>query len=78
MHFMGSNVRYIIVTFFQSAKVFVKKMMQYVPTIGWAWRFSDTIFLNRKWEQDKTVMETQIKEFFDYPYPVWVSTFIPC
>lgn len=58
-----------------SAKVFVKKMMQYVPTIGWAWRFSDAIFLNRKWEEDKTVMETQIKEFFDYPYPVWMLLF---
>ena len=53
--------------------MFVKKMMQYVPTIGWAWRFSDAIFLNRNWEEDKAVMETQIKEFFDYPYPVWVS-----
>ncbi|KAK4293799.1 hypothetical protein Pmani_033523 [Petrolisthes manimaculis] len=58
-----------------SAKVFVKKMMQYVPTIGWAWRLSDTIFLNRKWEKDKTIMEDQIKEFFDYPYPVWMLLF---
>ncbi|XP_045608732.1 1-acyl-sn-glycerol-3-phosphate acyltransferase delta isoform X2 [Procambarus clarkii] len=58
-----------------SAKVFVKKMMQYVPTIGWAWRFSDTIFLNRNWQEDKTIMQSQIKEFFDYPYPVWMLLF---
>ena len=47
--------------------------MQYVPTIGWAWRASDTIFLNRNWQEDKAVMETQIQEFYDYPYPVWVG-----
>ncbi|XP_071532361.1 1-acyl-sn-glycerol-3-phosphate acyltransferase delta-like isoform X2 [Panulirus ornatus] len=58
-----------------SAKVFVKKMMQYVPTIGWAWRFSDIIFLNRNWQEDKTIMQNQIKEFFDYPYPVWMLLF---
>ncbi|KAK3880487.1 hypothetical protein Pcinc_015018 [Petrolisthes cinctipes] len=58
-----------------SAKVFIKKMLKYVPTIGWAWRFSDIIFLNRIWEQDKTVIENQIKEFFDYPYPVWMLLF---
>ena len=58
---------------FQAAKVFVKKMMQYVPTIGWAWRASDIIFLNRNWQEDKSVMQSQITEFYDYPYPVWVS-----
>ncbi|KAG7168072.1 1-acyl-sn-glycerol-3-phosphate acyltransferase delta-like [Homarus americanus] len=51
------------------------KMMQYVPTIGWAWRLSDIIFLNRNWQEDKTIMQTQIKEFFDYPYPVWMLLF---
>ncbi|XP_063584996.1 1-acyl-sn-glycerol-3-phosphate acyltransferase gamma-like isoform X2 [Penaeus indicus] len=58
-----------------SAKVFVKKMMQYVPTIGWAWRCSDIIFLNRNWQEDKRIMQNQIKEFFDYPYPVWMLLF---
>lgn len=58
-----------------AAKVFVKKMMQYVPTIGWAWRCSDIIFLNRNWQEDKRIMQDQIKEFFDYPYPVWMLLF---
>ncbi|KAF2354040.1 Phospholipid/glycerol acyltransferase [Trinorchestia longiramus] len=58
-----------------AAKVFVKKMMQYVPTIGWAWRCSDIIFLSRNWEHDKAVMQNQIKEFYDYPYPVWMLLF---
>ena len=49
-------------------------MMQYVPTIGWAWRCSDIIFLSRNWQEDKSVMQTQVTEFYDYPYPVWVST----
>ncbi|KAB7497631.1 1-acyl-sn-glycerol-3-phosphate acyltransferase delta [Armadillidium nasatum] len=57
------------------AKVFVKKMMKYVPTIGWAWWCSDIIFLHRNWQEDKSIMETQIKELFDYPYPVWMLLF---
>ncbi|CAL4104612.1 unnamed protein product [Meganyctiphanes norvegica] len=58
-----------------AAKVFVKKMMQYIPTVGWAWKASDTIFLERNWEKDKSIMESQIKEFFDYPYSVWMLLF---
>ncbi|XP_064100028.1 1-acyl-sn-glycerol-3-phosphate acyltransferase delta-like isoform X2 [Macrobrachium nipponense] len=58
-----------------SAKVFVKNMMRYVPTIGWSWRFSDIIFLKRNWQEDRTVMSSQVQEFFDYPYPVWMLLF---
>ncbi|XP_018014674.1 1-acyl-sn-glycerol-3-phosphate acyltransferase delta [Hyalella azteca] len=58
-----------------AAKVFVKKMMQYVPTIGWAWHCSDIIFLSRNWQEDKSIMQSQIKEFYDYPYPIWMLLF---
>lgn len=58
-----------------AAKVFVKKMMQYIPTVGWAWKASDAIFLERNWEKDKSIMTSQIREFFDYPYPVWMLLF---
>jgi 1-acyl-sn-glycerol-3-phosphate acyltransferase len=26
-------------------------MLQYVPIIGWAWKLSDVIFLERNWEK---------------------------
>ena len=75
--FIFHGILYLF-TFFQAAKVFVKNMMKYVPTIGWAWSCSDIIFLHRNWQKDQTIMESQVKEFFDYPYPVWVSRcFIP-
>ncbi len=32
-------------------RVYVKKMLQYVPIIGWAWKLSDVIFLERNWEK---------------------------
>ena len=67
---------FIFLHFPQAAKVFIKKVIQYVPTFGWAWRCSDVIFLSRNWQEDKEVMETQVREFNDYPYPVWVSFFI--
>jgi len=28
-----------------NARVFVKKILQYVPVVGWAWNFSDIAFL---------------------------------
>ena len=32
-------------------RVYVKKMLKYVPIIGWAWGFSDVAFLERNWEK---------------------------
>ena len=32
-------------------RVYVKKMLQYVPIIGWAWKLSDVVFLERNWEK---------------------------
>lgn len=58
-----------------AAKVFVKNMMKYVPTIGWGWSMSDVIFLHRNWQRDQSIMHNQVQEFFDYPYPVWMLLF---
>lgn len=34
-----------------NCRVYVKKMLKYVPLIGWAWNFSDVVFLERNWEK---------------------------
>ena len=40
-----------------NGRVYVKKAIQYVPIIGWAWCFSDTLFLARDWSHDKNVLD---------------------
>ena len=39
-----------------NGRVMAKKMLQYVPTIGWAWGMSDFIFLQRNWDKDKQTL----------------------
>ena len=40
-----------------NARVYVKKMIQYVPVVGWAWAMSDAVFLERSWDKDKQNLE---------------------
>ncbi|GFN81173.1 1-acyl-sn-glycerol-3-phosphate acyltransferase 3, partial [Plakobranchus ocellatus] len=49
------------------AKVFSKKILLFVPLIGWAWYFTETIFLRRKWEHDKKSIRQDIQKSCDYP-----------
>ena len=32
-------------------RVYGKKVLKYVPVVGWAWNMSDVIFLDRNWEK---------------------------
>ena len=50
-----------------NCKAYVKKSLQYVPILGWAWRFAEYIFMERNWEKDKEVITFQIKELVNYP-----------
>ena len=58
---------------FQNCKTFAKKSIRYVPTMGWAWMFAESIFLERNWEKDKQTIGRQIKELVEHPDPIWVS-----
>ncbi|XP_023322633.1 1-acyl-sn-glycerol-3-phosphate acyltransferase delta isoform X2 [Eurytemora carolleeae] len=58
-----------------NARVYVKKMLKYVPIIGWAWGFSDVAFLERNWEKDKDNLAYKINQLLDYPSPVWILLF---
>ncbi|KAG6794873.1 1-acyl-sn-glycerol-3-phosphate acyltransferase gamma [Apis mellifera caucasica] len=50
-----------------NCKAYVKKSLQYIPTLGWGWKFSEYIFLERNWEKDKEIIRSQIREFGNYP-----------
>ncbi|XP_037035636.1 1-acyl-sn-glycerol-3-phosphate acyltransferase delta-like [Bradysia coprophila] len=53
-----------------NCKAYVKKIISYFPTLGWGWKFAEYIFLERSFEKDKQIIERQINEILDYPYPV--------
>ncbi|XP_071455483.1 1-acyl-sn-glycerol-3-phosphate acyltransferase gamma-like isoform X2 [Hetaerina americana] len=55
-----------------NCKSYAKKVIQYVPTIGWAWKFAESIFLERDWDKDKETIGKQIKELVEYPDPIWL------
>jgi len=58
-----------------NCRVYVKKVIQYVPVIGWAWCFSDTLFLARDWAQDQAVLDQKLAALLEYPDPVWILLF---
>ena len=58
-----------------NARVFVKKMLKYVPIVGWAWNFSDVAYLERDWVKDQDIMTKSINALSDYPDPVWLLIF---
>ena len=52
-----------------------KKMLKYVPTVGWAWGLSDFIFLDRNWEKDKQTLTKGMSDLATYPSSVWLLLF---
>ncbi|KZC11257.1 PREDICTED: 1-acyl-sn-glycerol-3-phosphate acyltransferase gamma-like [Dufourea novaeangliae] len=55
-----------------NCKAYAKKSIQYIPTLGWAWKFAESIFLERNWEKDKQIIGTQINELGNYPDCIWL------
>ncbi|KOC70185.1 1-acyl-sn-glycerol-3-phosphate acyltransferase gamma [Habropoda laboriosa] len=55
-----------------NCKAYVKKSVQYVPTIGWTWKFAEIIFLERNWDKDKEIISSQISELANYPDSIWL------
>lgn len=56
----------------QNAKAYAKKVIQYIPTVGWSWKFAESIFLERNWLNDKQIIGTQINELASYSDVIWV------
>ncbi|XP_055315247.1 1-acyl-sn-glycerol-3-phosphate acyltransferase delta-like isoform X2 [Sitodiplosis mosellana] len=55
-----------------NCKAYAKKVIQYIPVIGWSWKFGEFVFLERSFDKDKETIGRQINEIFDYPDPVWL------
>ncbi|CAG9560587.1 unnamed protein product [Danaus chrysippus] len=55
-----------------NCKAYAKKSIKYLPPIGWIWKFSEFVFLERSFEKDKEIIKEQISEICDYPDPVWL------
>lgn len=55
-----------------NCKAYAKKVISYIPVIGWSWKFAEFVFLERSFDKDKGIIGRQINEIFDYPDPVWV------
>lgn len=53
-----------------NCKAYAKKVISYIPTIGWSWKFAEFVFLERSFDKDKIIIERQLDEIFDYPSPV--------
>ncbi|KAG7299723.1 hypothetical protein JYU34_016722 [Plutella xylostella] len=55
-----------------NCKAYAKKAIQYVPPIGWMWKFAEFVFLERSFEKDRDIIKHQITEICDYPDPIWL------
>ena len=61
-----TNTRWI--RFLQGTKIVGKRDLSYIPILGWSWLFTESIFLRRIWESDKTVLEKDIQRLINgYP-----------
>lgn len=55
-----------------NCKAYAKKVISYVPVIGWAWKFAEFVFLERSYEKDKEIIAHQLKVVFSYPDYTWL------
>ncbi|KAL8611368.1 hypothetical protein ACOMHN_014423 [Nucella lapillus] len=54
-------------------KIFGKEILRYVPLIGWAWYFTESIFLKRQWEHDRRIIAHDVARVVDYPENYWIT-----
>lgn len=40
--------------------------------MGWAWKFGESVFLERNWDKDKEIIGKQLRELVEYPDPMWL------
>jgi len=53
-------------------KVIAKKMLKYVPTVGWSWAMNDYIFLERDWDKDKVTLTEGMNVLASHSRPFWL------
>lgn len=70
--FTSNTSRFYSIMFFsnskQGSKIIGKSSLKYVPIIGWCWLFTESIFIERKWETDqKLLVQGMDRILKDYP-----------
>lgn len=58
-----------------NCKAYAKKVIQYIPVLGWAWKCSEFVFLERNFDKDKEIINKQITELSEHPDPMWLLLF---
>lgn len=56
-----------------NTKIYGKQILKYVPLIGWAWYFTESIFLKRQWDYDKKIIQKDLQQATDYPEGYYVT-----
>jgi lysophosphatidic acid acyltransferase/lysophosphatidylinositol acyltransferase len=59
-------------------KIFGKASLKMLPLIGWAWTFTESIFLKRDWDKDKTIISRDLEFITQYPKNVYVTLLLFC
>ncbi|KAK7487744.1 hypothetical protein BaRGS_00021011 [Batillaria attramentaria] len=57
-------------------KIYGKESLRYVPLIGWAWYFTESLFLKRQWEHDRRLISKYIERVVDYPENYWITVLL--
>ncbi len=53
----------------------LKKVIKYVPGVGWGLAFLDCVFLERNWSSDEAAMKKTFAHLRDHDVPVWLMIF---
>ena len=51
----------------QGTKIYGKSVLRFVPLIGWAWFFTESIFLKRQWDFDRATIARDLSFLTEYP-----------
>nr|XP_043633592.1 1-acyl-sn-glycerol-3-phosphate acyltransferase 2-like [Erigeron canadensis] len=54
----------------------IKKSLKFLPVIGWSMWFSEYIFLERNWSEDKNTLKAGFENLRDFPMPLWLAVFV--
>lgn len=61
----------------QGTKIYGKSSLKYVPIIGWAWHYTESIFLKRQWDKDRQTLMKDLNYLKDYPDKYWFTVRTP-
>lgn len=59
-----------------SLKWFVKDSLRSVPFLGWGLQFIDSIFLKRKWDEDRNLIAETFQKIRAHSDPIWLISFV--